>query len=77
MNIEYRTTRHAAFATPWNDENVISVISYWDIYTYTFLLGLIFEPENRNKLHTLIETFKTLSKTDEKVSAILKKFNLL
>ena len=33
--------------------------------------------ENRNKLHTLIETFKTLSKTDEKVAAILKKFNLL
>ena len=33
--------------------------------------------ENRNKLHTLIETLKTLSKTDEKVSAILKKFNLL
>ena len=33
--------------------------------------------ENRNKLHTLIETFKTLGKTDEKVAAILKKFNLL
>ena len=33
--------------------------------------------ENRNKLHTLIETFKTLSKTDEKVASILKKFNLL
>ncbi len=33
--------------------------------------------ENRNKLHTLIETFKTLSKTDEKVATILKKFNLL
>ncbi len=33
--------------------------------------------ENRNKLHTLIEAFKTLSKTDEKVAAILKKFNLL
>ena len=32
--------------------------------------------ENRNKLHTLIETFKTLGKTDEKVAAILKKFNL-
>ena len=33
--------------------------------------------ENRNKLHTLIEAFKTLSKTDEKVANILKKFNLL
>ncbi len=33
--------------------------------------------ENHNKLHTLIETFKTLSKTDEKVATILKKFNLL
>ena len=33
--------------------------------------------ENRNKLHTLIEAFKTLSKTDEKVATILKKFNLL
>ncbi|MBM4055826.1 MAG: hypothetical protein FJ264_14425 [Planctomycetes bacterium] len=32
---------------------------------------------NRNKLHTLIEAFRTLSKTDEKVAAILKKFNLL
>ena len=33
--------------------------------------------ENRNKLHTLIEAFKTLSKTDEKVANILKKFHLL
>ena len=33
--------------------------------------------ENRNKLHTLLEAFKTLSKTDEKVATILKKFNLL
>ena len=33
--------------------------------------------ENRNKLHSLIDTFKTLSKTDEKVTTILKKFNLL
>jgi len=33
--------------------------------------------ENRNKLHTLLEAFKTLSKTDEKVANILKKFNLL
>lgn len=32
--------------------------------------------ENRNKLHTLLEAFKTLSKTDEKVANILKKFNL-
>ena len=33
--------------------------------------------ENRNKLHTLLEAFKTLSKTDEKVANILKKFHLL
>ena len=33
--------------------------------------------ENHNKLHTLIEAFKALSKTDEKVATILKKFNLL
>ncbi len=33
--------------------------------------------ENRNKLHTLLEAFKTLSKTDEKVANILKKFNLM
>jgi len=33
--------------------------------------------ENRNKLHTLLEAFRTLSKTDEKVANILKKFNLL
>ena len=33
--------------------------------------------ENRNKLHTLLEAFKTLSKTDEKVANILKKFNFL
>ena len=33
--------------------------------------------ENRNKLHTLLEAFKALSKTDEKVANILKKFNLL
>ena len=33
--------------------------------------------DNRNKLHSLIDTFKTLSKTDEKVATILKKFNLL
>ena len=33
--------------------------------------------ENRTKLHTLLEAFKTLSKTDEKVANILKKFNLL
>ena len=32
---------------------------------------------NRNKLHTLIEAFISLSKTDEKVAGILKKFNLL
>ena len=32
--------------------------------------------ENRNKLHTLLEAFKALSKTDEKVANILKKFNL-
>jgi len=32
---------------------------------------------NRNKLHTLIDAFRTLSKTDEKVAGILKKFNLL
>jgi len=33
--------------------------------------------ENRVRLHTLIEAFKFLSKTDEKVANILKKFNLL
>ena len=33
--------------------------------------------ENRNKLHPLLEAFKTLSKTDEKVANILKKFHLL
>lgn len=33
--------------------------------------------ENRNKLHTLLEAFRSLSKTDEKVANILKKFNLL
>lgn len=33
--------------------------------------------ENRNKLHTLIDALKTLSKTDEKVADVLKKFNLL
>ena len=32
--------------------------------------------ENRTKLHTLLEAFKTLSKTDERVANILKKFNL-
>ena len=32
---------------------------------------------NRTKLHTLIDAFRTLSKTDEKVAGILKKFNLL
>ena len=32
---------------------------------------------NRTKLHTLIEAFRSLSKTDEKVAGILKKFNLL
>ncbi len=32
---------------------------------------------NRNKLHTLIDAFRTLSKTDEKVAGILKNFNLL
>ena len=32
---------------------------------------------NRTKLHTLIEAFRLLSKTDEKVAGILKKFNLL
>jgi len=32
---------------------------------------------NRNKLHTFIDAFRTLSKTDEKVAGILKKFNLL
>jgi Mg2+ and Co2+ transporter CorA len=33
--------------------------------------------ENRNKLHALIDALKTLSKTDEKVADVLKKFNLL
>jgi uncharacterized protein (UPF0335 family) len=33
--------------------------------------------ENRNKLHALIDALKSLSKTDEKVAEILKKFNLL
>ena len=32
---------------------------------------------NRTKLHTLIDAFRSLSKTDEKVAGILKKFNLL
>ena len=32
---------------------------------------------NRTKLHTLIDAFRSLSKTDEKVATILKKFNLL
>lgn len=32
---------------------------------------------NRTKLHTLVEAFRALSKSDEKVEAILKKFNLL
>ncbi|MBI4690092.1 MAG: hypothetical protein HY754_07470 [Nitrospirae bacterium] len=33
--------------------------------------------ENRNKLNTLIDSLRSLSKTDEKVADILKKFNLL
>jgi len=32
--------------------------------------------ENRTKLHNLIDAFRTLGKTDEKVADILKKFNL-
>ncbi len=32
--------------------------------------------ENRTKLHHLIDAFRTLGKTDEKVAEILKKFNL-
>jgi DNA anti-recombination protein RmuC len=33
--------------------------------------------ENRNKLNTLIDSLRSLSKTDEKVAEVLKKFNLL
>lgn len=33
--------------------------------------------ENRSKLHSLIEAFRSLSKTDSNVADILKKFNLL
>ncbi len=33
--------------------------------------------ENRSKLHSLIEAFRSLSKTDSNVAEILKKFNLL
>ncbi|ODS33070.1 MAG: hypothetical protein SCARUB_01769 [Candidatus Scalindua rubra] len=33
--------------------------------------------ENRGKLHSLIDAFRTLSKTDDKVAEVLKKFNLL
>lgn len=33
--------------------------------------------ENRSKLHSLIEAFKDLSKTDEKAAEILRKFNIL
>lgn len=32
---------------------------------------------NRSKLHALIDSFRTLSKTDDKVAEILKRFNLL
>ncbi|MBI4688874.1 MAG: hypothetical protein HY754_01160 [Nitrospirae bacterium] len=33
--------------------------------------------ENRTKLHALLDALKSLSKTDEKVAEVLKKFNLL
>ncbi|MBI4689290.1 MAG: hypothetical protein HY754_03340 [Nitrospirae bacterium] len=33
--------------------------------------------DNRSKLNTLIDSLKSLSKTDDKVAEILKKFNLL
>ncbi len=33
--------------------------------------------QNRNKLHSLIETLRELSKTDEKVAKVLKSFHLL
>ncbi|MBS3918211.1 MAG: hypothetical protein KG012_04930 [Deltaproteobacteria bacterium] len=33
--------------------------------------------DNRSKLHSLIEAFRSLSKTDSNVAEILKKFNLL
>ncbi|OHB99463.1 MAG: hypothetical protein A3G70_08015 [Planctomycetes bacterium RIFCSPLOWO2_12_FULL_39_13] len=33
--------------------------------------------ENRSKLHSFIDAFRTLSKTDEKVAEVLKRFNLL
>ncbi|MBI4688791.1 MAG: hypothetical protein HY754_00740 [Nitrospirae bacterium] len=33
--------------------------------------------ENRSKLHALLDALKSLSKTDEKVAEVLKKFNLL
>lgn len=32
--------------------------------------------ENRTKLHNMLDAFRTLGKTDEKVAEILKKFNL-
>ncbi|MEK6766460.1 MAG: hypothetical protein AABY49_09600 [Planctomycetota bacterium] len=33
--------------------------------------------ENRSKLNSLIDAFRTLSKTDDKVAEVLKRFNLL
>lgn len=33
--------------------------------------------ENRSKLHSLLEALKSLSKTNEKVAEVLKRFNLL
>ena len=33
--------------------------------------------ENRSKLHSFIDAFRTLSKTDDKVAEVLKRFNLL
>ncbi len=33
--------------------------------------------ENHTRLHTILDAFKTLGKTDEKVATILRKFNLL
>ncbi|ODS33087.1 MAG: hypothetical protein SCARUB_01786 [Candidatus Scalindua rubra] len=33
--------------------------------------------ENRSKLHSLIDALRTLSKTDDKVAEVLKRFNLL
>lgn len=35
------------------------------------------EVKHRSKIHALIESFRTLGESDEKVTEILRKFNLL